>query len=249
MPGNAPPLVLAVPGASSPAATAVAKEIATLARASLSGVDIRIGFLGGDEPSLPTVLSSDDRGSPAIVVPLVPDPDPRVEGALRRAIADAGVSARLAPPLGPHPLLAEALHIRLSEAGLARADRMRLLALITAADGIVVATSGGEEAAKSAAVTGVLLAARLAVPVAAVALEGKRTIAEAAEQLRSVGARRLALAPSLIMPNPEAEKQLVEAAEEAGCEHAEPLRAHPCVAQLVAVRYTETLEEGDTPAG
>ncbi|MCZ9336627.1 hypothetical protein NGM37_02410, partial [Streptomyces sp. TRM76130] len=69
--------------------------------------------------------------------------------------------------LGPHPLLAEALHVRLSEAGLARADRARLFTVATAADGIVLASVGGDEAVQAAGITGMLLAARLAVPVMA----------------------------------------------------------------------------------
>ena len=134
--------------------------------------------------------------------------------------------------LGPHPLLAEALHVRLSEAGLARADRARLFTVATAADGIILATVGGEEAVQAAGVTGMLLAARLAVPVLAAALDEEGAIAQAAEQLRSSGSQQLALAPYLIGPEIAAEL-LHAAAEEAGCSAAEALGPYPAVGKLV----------------
>ena len=80
------------------------------------------------------------------------------------------------------PLLAEGLHVRLSEAGLARADRARLFTVATAADGIVLATVGGEEAVQAAGITGMLLAARLAVPVMAAALDEEGSVAAITEQ-------------------------------------------------------------------
>ncbi len=113
---------------------------------------------------------------------------------------DGGNTAELTDVLGPHPLLAEALHVRLSEAGLARADRARLFTVTTAADGIILATVGGEEAVQAARITGMLLAARLAVPVIAAALDQEGSIASVAEQLRAAGSEQLALAPYLIGP-------------------------------------------------
>ena len=100
--------------------------------------------------------------------------------------------------LGPHPLLAEALHVQLSEAGLARADRARLFTVATAADGIILATVGGEEAVQAAGITGMLLAARLAVPVLAAGLDEEGAIVRIADQLRDSGSQQLALAPYLI---------------------------------------------------
>ncbi len=107
----------------------------------------------------------------AVVVPLLAGPEAAVLRRVRQAVADSKAQVELTDVLGPHPLLAEALHVRLSEAGLARADRARLFTVATAADGIILATVGGEEAAQAAGVTGLLLAARLAVPVLAAALD------------------------------------------------------------------------------
>src|SRR5258708_28381992 len=48
--------------------------------------------------------------------------------------------------LGPHPLLAEALHTRLAEAGLARAGRAAGLSIVTSTNGVLVLADRGEEA-------------------------------------------------------------------------------------------------------
>ncbi|MBW1596224.1 hypothetical protein [Streptomyces sp. JJ38] len=172
----------------------------------------------------------------AVVVPLLAGPDASVLGRIREAVRSSEAGTELTDVLGPHPLLAEAVHVRLSEAGLARADRARLFTVATAADGIVLATSGGAEAVQVAGITGMLLAARLAVPVLAAPLDEPGAIARAAGELKSSGSQQLALAPCLI--GPEAPEGLVEtAAQEAGCHAAEPLGAYPAVGKLVASAY------------
>lgn len=118
------------------------------------------------------------------MVPLLAGPDSTLVRRIRQAITDSQAPVELTDVLGPHPLLAEALHVRLSEAGLARADRARLFTVATAADGIVLATVGGEEAVQAAGITGMLLAARLAVPVMAAALDVEGSVASVAAQLK-----------------------------------------------------------------
>ncbi|WTW97282.1 hypothetical protein OG216_29780 [Streptomycetaceae bacterium NBC_01309] len=175
---------------------------------------------------------------PAIVVPLLIGPHPEIEARVRATVEASGRHLLVTEPLGPHPLLAEALHERLSEAGLARADRARLFTVVTAADGIVLATTGGPEALQSADMTGVLLAARLALPVVTADLDVPGSVARAAAGLRQMGAERLALAPYVL--GPDLDPGVVEAAaEEAGCTAAEPLGAHGSIAQLVLRAYLD----------
>lgn len=204
-------LVLAVPGAPTAAALSLAEEVVSIARSELSGLDPRIAFVDGEDvdqdefPGLRGVLDQVAAERPgedtsAVVVPLLAGPEASVLRRIRQAIADSKAQVELTDVLGPHPLLAEAVHVRLAEAGLARADRARLFTVATAADGIILATVGGEEAAQAAGVTGLLLAARLAVPVLAAALDEDGAIAHAAEELRSSGSATLALAPYLIGP-------------------------------------------------
>ncbi|MFE1755652.1 sirohydrochlorin chelatase [Streptomyces anandii] len=262
-PEGAPALVLAVPGTPAAATRSLAEEVVSIARSELPGLDARIGYLDGDDgefPALQTVLSrtADERtaryeqaraagvdvkepdGPVAVVVPLLAGPDSALLRRVRQAVMDSRVAAELTDVLGPHPLLAEALHVRLSEAGLARADRARLFTVATAADGIILASVGGEEAVQAAGITGMLLAARLAVPVMAAALDQEGSIASVAEQLRSSGSQQLALAPYLV--GPEIEAKLVEsAAKEAGCAAAEALGAYPAIGKLALAKYTTSL--------
>ncbi|MFE5393555.1 MULTISPECIES: sirohydrochlorin chelatase [unclassified Streptomyces] len=262
-PEGAPALVLAVPGTPSSATRGLADEVISIARSELPGLDARIGHLDGDDeefPSLSTVLvrAAEERaaryeqavaaglevkepeGPVAVVVPLLAGPDNALLRRIRQAVMDSRIAAELTDVLGPHPLLAEALHVRLSEAGLARADRARLFTVATAADGIILASVGGDEAVQAAGITGMLLAARLAVPVMAAALDDEGSIASVAEQLRSSGSQQLALAPYLIGPEIEA-SLLAEAAQEAGCSTAEPLGPYPAIGKLTLAKYTTAL--------
>ncbi|MFI0961617.1 sirohydrochlorin chelatase [Streptomyces sp. NPDC021080] len=261
-PEGAPALVLAVPGTPSAATRSLAEEVVSIARSELPGLDARIGYLDGDDefPTLQSVLShaaeertarfeqaraagsdvSEPDGPVGIVVPLLAGPDNALLRRIRQAVMESRVAAELTDVLGPHPLLAEALHVRLSEAGLARADRARLFTVATAADGIVLATVGGEDAVQAAGITGMLLAARLAVPVMAAALDEEGSIAAIAEQLRDSGSQQLALAPYLI--GPELDAGLLDAAaKEAGCSAAEALGPYPAIGKLALSQYTSAL--------
>ncbi|MFC8359415.1 sirohydrochlorin chelatase [Streptomyces griseorubiginosus] len=262
-PEGAPALVLAVPGTPGAATRGLAEEVVSIARSELPGLDARIGYLDGDDSEFPTlqgvlVHAAEERtaryeqakaagvdarepeGPVAVVVPLLAGPDNALLRRIRQAVMDSRIAADLTDVLGPHPLLAEALHVRLSEAGLARADRARLFTVATAADGIVLAAVGGEEAVQAAGITGMLLAARLAVPVMAAALDQEGSIASIADQLRSSGSQQLALAPYLI--GPEIDPAVIEeAAKEAGCSAADPLGPYPAIGKLALAKYTTAL--------
>lgn len=227
------------------AAGDVAAEIGAVIRLDNPQLDLRLISLEDGGADLTKELSSvgADRpvgGTAAVVVPLVTGPHPRVLRAVREAVSQSEAAIMMTAPLGPHPLLAEALHIRLAEAGLARADRMRLFNVASPVDGIIVATTGGDEAARGADATAVLLAARLTLPVVPAALDGVPSVGDAAERLRKIGANRLALVPYVI--GPEADHARATAAAQAvgaGC--AAPLGAHEAVARLVTMRYGSAL--------
>lgn len=84
--------------------------------------------------------------------------------------------------------------------------------------------------------TGVLLAARLAVPVVAAALDVPGSLADAVEHLRATGSERPALAPLVIGPEADVEL-LLAAGQSTGCPSAEPLGAYPTIGQLVTTAY------------
>lgn len=273
-PEGAPALVLAVPGVPGPAVRSLADEVISIARSELPGLHARIGYLDSTEaesaeyPTLDAVLAhtaaersarveqaraagrevAEPEGPVAVVVPLLAGPDSALIRRIRQAIMDSRAAAELTDVLGPHPLLAEGLHVRLSEAGLARADRARLFTVATAADGIILATVGGEEAVQAAGITGMLLAARLAVPVMAAPLDQEGAIAAMAAQLRGSGSVQLAVAPYLIGPE-VAEGLLDAAAKEAECAVAEALGAYPAIGKLVLSKYAAALGITPQPQG
>ncbi|MHA6759064.1 sirohydrochlorin chelatase [Streptacidiphilus sp. PAMC 29251] len=245
LPSGAPALIVAVPAEATPAAQQIANELVSLIRGEQPGINVTAGYLstGGEECATLATLLADAAAAELprpVVVPLLPGPDDGLRAALAEIQGDLAAEIRLTDALGPHPLLAEALHVRLSEAGLARADRARLFAINTSADGIVLGTVGGAEALQLAEVTGVLLAARLAVPVVAAALDQPGAVAAAAAHLRETGCAQPALAPYLFGPEAGAELLKNEAAE-ADCQAAEPLGAYPTVARLVLGLYLREL--------
>jgi hypothetical protein len=227
--------VLAVPGEKPD----VADEIASLTRAARTELDVRVAPLGGGQFAEVVRGLPDDRS--AVVVPLITGPHPRTYRDIKAGLEGAEVRVAVTDPLGPHPLLAEALHVRLADAGLARADRIRQFSIGAAVDGVIVAAVGGAKAAVEADMTAVLLAARLAVPVVAAAVDGPPTVSDAVGRLRESGAQRLAIAPYVIGPEIDHE-QLAELATEAGLGCGAPLGAHSSVVRLINLRYEVALE-------
>jgi hypothetical protein len=146
----------------------------------------------------------------------------------------------VAPHLGPHPLIAEALHGRLAEAGLARQARASGLSISADGRGVVVLADVGEEAANAASVAAVLLASRLSVPVVPASLGNPASIVDAVNMLTASGAARPVLSPCLI--GPEANVAVLDdlsAALDAPC--APVIGAHQAFGQLVAIRYGTAL--------
>ncbi|MFI6595887.1 sirohydrochlorin chelatase [Nonomuraea sp. NPDC050536] len=229
LPSDAPVLVLAAPGSTE----GVAAEIAAVVRVDNPQIEVRLSSVA----DLAEVLPS---GRDAVVVPLMTWSDPAVMAEIGKAVAASGSNAVVTEPLGPHPLLAEALHIRLAERGLARADRVRLLNVSSPVDAVILGTVGGAQAVGAVQPTAVLLASRLTLPVVAASLDSEPGVAVAAERLRGAGAQRLAIAPCLI--GHEAPEGIVaEAAASVDAGHAEPLGAHGAVAELVARAYGSQL--------
>src|SRR5258708_6840565 len=246
---DAPALVLAVPGRGDSAAE-LARHVAETAAESCPGVDIKIGYLSGMTDTLAEALAPDpshsqangrlDHAPQAVVVPLLAGPHPAIDQAVAAVIASARAPVMLAAALGPHPLLAGALHDRLYEVGLARANRARGLHIAAGAPGILVVADRGPQAISDAGVTTGLLASRLASPAVPASLGDRASIDAAVQRLREAGATQLAIAPCVIGPETDPEEfAALSAALGAPC--SAPLGGHPAVAQLVAVRYGEAL--------
>jgi hypothetical protein len=247
-----PALIMAVPGTADRARGAdgesIGARMADLVRAYRPEVTIRYGHTEGDEQSLTEALTDlkDAQGSPlsAVVVPLVTAPHTGMAAAIEAAVARTGADVRVTEGLGPHPMLAEVLHLRLAEAGYVRADRMRLISVVardtTMADGIIVGAVGGEAAAGAAGVSAVLLAARLGLTVLPADLENEAAVEQVVGQLRQGGCRRPVIAPSAL--GPELPREELEAlAARFGARLGAPLGADSLLGKIAALRYAEVL--------
>ena len=245
LPSDTPALVIAVPGSARPETDDTVLRIAEVAGSSCHGAEVRVGYLRGSTDALDEVLDdlgNEGGGPAAVVVPLLAFPNAEVDGAIADVVAASPAPLVVAAHLGPHPLLAEALHARLADAGLARAARVGRISIVTAADGVIVGAVGEDEAIEGAGVVAVLLASRLTMPVASASLTDPGSIKEAANRLREARVARVALAPCMI--GPELTSGTLDAiAALTTTECAPSLGCHPAVAQLVAIRYGAALAD------
>ncbi|MFF1463817.1 sirohydrochlorin chelatase [Streptomyces sp. NPDC058330] len=143
----------------------------------------------------------------------------------------------IAAPLGPHPLLVEALYERLVEAGWRDADHGgRAAAVVLAAAG-----SRDPDSAVDARRTAALLGDRLGgVPVvAAYASAPAPDVPTALRALAARGRHRVAVASYFTAPG----RFAAAAASAAPWIAAAPLGAHPAMARLLLHRYDQALAE------
>lgn len=255
LPEGAPALVLAVPSAGDDGLGGATAEIATVLRIDNPDLDVRTARIDhggrGDPAGIRAVLADAAARRPAgapsaVIVPQLVTPHPETFRALREAITASGANAHIGEVFNTNALLAEALHHRLADAGLARADRVRMFSITTSADGIILVTVGGEEAVGTASVTAVLLAARLALPVLAASLDAKPGVEEAAARLEDMGVSRIALAPCVI--GPEADLTAIDGlAAAVGAKCAAPLGAHGNVVKLISLAYGQVLRQLEVP--
>jgi hypothetical protein len=246
-------LVLAVPAAESAGTEQIAAGIAAVAGTLCPAATIRVGYAGDGAAGLPALLSaivSEREPAPddepdvcpyaAVVVPLAIAPDAARDARIADVAAQAGPEVTVTAPLGPHPLLAGALHDRLAEAGLVQARRLSGLSLVSSAVGLLIGAVGGEPELRAAETVAVLLAGRLGVPVAAVSLSSRDSLDGGVARLRQAGVSHLALAPYVLGPE-ISPQELAAVAASAGAECAAPLGAHPALGQLATMRYGAAL--------
>ncbi|WP_461001297.1 sirohydrochlorin chelatase [Streptomonospora sediminis] len=248
-----PTLVLAVPtggegdGSDSAADGAdLGAQMGDLVRSYRPEVSIRHGRVGTPEfaDALAGLEPREDHPLRGIVVPLVTAPHDSTAAAISAAADESGADVRVTEALGPHPMLAEILHLRLAEAGFVRADRMRLISVVAPGtqmtDGVVVGATGGDEAVNAAGVTAVLLAARLGITVLPADLGDEASVHEAFGQMKAAGCTRPVIAPSIVGPEFSA-RRLAELAQRYGARASAPLGAGSTLAKIAALRYAEVL--------
>jgi hypothetical protein len=251
---DAPALVIAVPGIETDITSGPIGDLMTILRVDNPSVDVRAALIDvapADPQSVGSVLAAiaagrdESDGPVAVVIPLIVAPHPPLVRKLREEIAASGIEARVSGFINSNGLVAEALHIRLAEAGLARADRVRLFSIVTAADGIIIATVGGPDAVVATNVTAVMLAARLALPVYTASMDSSPTVSEVALRLKEMGVSRIAIAPCVV--GPEATRPDLDAMA-IGAEVAGMIGAHGNLAKLAAGAYGHVLGQLDAAA-
>ncbi|MCX5390573.1 sirohydrochlorin chelatase [Streptomyces sp. NBC_00094] len=234
---GAPTLVAVGHGSRDPRARATLSLLLDRVRELRPGLDARLAHIELNAPLLDDTLAGiAAEGRDAVLVPLLFAPGHHVTHDLPVAVAAApGLRARVAEPLGAHPLLVEALADRLAEAGWTPEDRA------SRATGVVLASAGSRDPRSGAEIRRIaaLLGERLGgVPVVpAYASAAAPTVPEAVRALAARGRHRVAVASCFTAPGLFATR----AAAHAPWIAAAPLGAHPALARLVLHRYDRAL--------
>lgn len=225
--GSTPVLVAVAHGSRDPEARRTVTALLDRVRSLRPGLRVELGHIELNEPLLTDTLAA--LPEEAVLVPLLLGPGYHLKHDIPAAVAAvARAATRVAAPLGPHTLLAEALQGRLAEAGW-RGGR---------GSGAVLAAAGSRDPESAAAAE--RMACRLGVRLGGVpvlpgyASATAPTVPEAVRALRERGCRRIALASYFTAPGHFAAR-CAEAAP--GCPAAAPLGAHEAVARLVLHRY------------
>ncbi len=185
-------MVLAAHGSRDPASSATMRELARCVGRVWPG-PVVAAFLDFDEPTIADALGSLAAGPVPIVVPaLLTDAfHGRVD--LPAVLAAAPYASRLAPVLGPDPLLVAALRRRVLALGAGAAG----------ADAVVLIAAGTSDGAARSTVdeTAVRLGGLLGVPCrVGYASASGPTAGEAVAACRAAGARRVVVASYFLAP-------------------------------------------------
>jgi sirohydrochlorin ferrochelatase len=265
-PGQRPPLIAVAHGSKDPRAAATIGELISQVRShaatrDLAGLDVKAAFLDHCAPSLPQVLGAVGAlralgalGSVAdaaecVVVPLLLTAAYHSKTDIPAQLAagvPAGLAARYARTLGPHPLLLTALERRLAEVGLGRTagDRQKT--------SVVLAAAGSSDPRANATVAA--LAARWQAAggwrrvVPAFASAAGPSPGDAVRALRASAADGpVVVASYLLAPGYFADK-IRDAALEAGADVVSAaLGAAPEVADVILDRYQEARRANEVP--
>ncbi|MFI2640018.1 sirohydrochlorin chelatase [Streptomyces sp. NPDC018610] len=234
-PHDPPALVLVAHGSRDPRARVTVEALMARVRRLRPALPVHLGHIELNEPLLPDTLARLGTAD-AVLVPLLLAPGHHVKRDLPEAAAAAPARARVAAPLGPHPLLAETLCARLTEAGW----RTPPDEAARRASAVVLAAAGSRDPDSAAGTrrTARLLAERLGVPVVpAYASAAAPTVADAVRALAARGRHRVAVASCFTAPG----RFAAQCAEAAPGIAAAPLGDHPALARLVLHRYEQAL--------
>ncbi|MGW5566613.1 sirohydrochlorin chelatase [Streptomyces tendae] len=229
--GGTPALVVVAHGSRDPRALSTVRALLDRVRALRPALPVHLGHVELNEPLLPDTLAALGDAA-AVLVPLLLGRGYHVKRDIPEMAALSPARTRVAAPLGPHPLLVDALHARLTEAGWPTHPGPE--------HAVVLASAGSRdpESRADTARTAALLAARLGVPVVpAYASAATPTVGEAIRALRARGHRHVAVASCFTAPG----RFATQCAAAAPWITSSPLGTHPSMAHLLLHRYDEAL--------
>ncbi|HEY7488890.1 MAG TPA: sirohydrochlorin chelatase [Streptosporangiaceae bacterium] len=237
-----PPLVAVAHGSRDPRAAATVEELLSAVRARRPGLRVVTSYLDHAPPTPVQALEAVDASDaePAVVLPLLLTAAYHskidIPGVLHEARQrNPQLAVRYGEPLGPHPLLIEALERRLTAAGVPIGDP----------DVAVVLCSAGSS---DPAANGVIV--RLAREwrrrgwhdvVPAYASAARPAPGDAVRALRDAGAPRVVVASYFLGPGYFADKVRDESLRAGAAVVSPVLGAAPEVADVVLRRYDEAL--------
>ena len=226
-----PALVLTAHGSADPRSAATTRAVAEQILLLRPDLNVQVAFCEKSTPNLRDVLAGLD--GPAIVTPLLLASAYHARVDIPAIIAAAGIerSVTQADTLGEDPRLVEVLRQRITEcAGDGGNDDM----------GVLVVAVGSSDADANARTAGVAESLGRDHPRAAVGLAFATgptpSVADGLDRLRDLGARRIVIAPWFIAPGRITDR-LAATAHRSGAEMADPLGAHPLVAETLLDRF------------
>jgi sirohydrochlorin ferrochelatase len=234
-------LVLTAHGSADPRSADNARAVTGLVRRMRPGLDVRLAFCELNAPNLVDVLngldglSSRRAASETVVTPLLLANAYHARIDIPRQIASCTAPEQVwqAPVLGEDDRLVSVARQRVAELGVSRLDDTL---------GVVVVAIGSSDPAANARTAQVAakLAAgtRWAGVTTAFATRPEPSLAQAANELRRRGARRVVIAPWFLAPG-RLPDRVRTFAEGAAIEMAAPLGAHRLVAATVLDRFDQ----------
>ncbi|KOV67910.1 sirohydrochlorin chelatase [Streptomyces sp. MMG1121] len=229
-----PALVLVAHGSRDPRALTTVTTLMDRVRELRPGLSVHLGHIELNEPLLADTLAA-LGDTPAVLVPLLLSRGYHVKHDIPEMAATARVRARVAPPLGPHPLLAEALRDRLLEAGWPPVPDEA----VRRGGAVILAAAGSRDpdSARDTRRTARLLATRLGVPVLpAYACAATPSVPTAVRTLTARGRHRVAVASYFTAPG----RFAAQCAQAAPWLASAPLGDHPAMARLILHRYEQS---------
>jgi sirohydrochlorin ferrochelatase len=223
-------LVLTAHGSADPRSPATAHAVAGQLRRLRPRLEVREAFCEQTSPNLREVLA---HSADPVVTPLLLASAYHARVDIPAMIADSTV--RQADVLGEDERLRRVMHQRLAESGVSR-DDSELGVLVVA-----VGSSWDAVNARTAGVADALAAeTRWAGAVTAFATGPRPSVEAAAQRLRRRGAARIVIAP-WFLAHGRITDRVANFAHANGIAMAEPLGAHPLVAETVLDRFDEAV--------